>query len=107
MATSENCQLLNPFGSSSSSIADQPSSPYFLNGRENPGTILVSQLLSTNNYPTWSRSMTNTLGFVERSIAKPLDLDSPLFQAWWRCNNMVLKQEILSSIDVSSTLSRI
>ena len=32
-----------------------------------------------------------TLGFVDRSIAEPLDLDSPLFQAWWRCNNMVLK----------------
>ena len=110
MVTSENSQPPIPTRSSYySSIVDQPFSPYFLHNGQNEiiqrlteikmpnifplyflhngeisGTILVLQLLSTINQPTWSRLMTkNKLGFVDESNAKSSDPDSPLFQVWW------------------------
>lgn len=59
---------------SSSKMDDEnsnPSSPYFLPPADNPGTVIVSQpLLSTENYPSWSRvvllslSERNKFGFV-------------------------------------------
>ncbi|OMO94195.1 hypothetical protein CCACVL1_06115 [Corchorus capsularis] len=48
-----------------------PTSPYFLHSSDHPGAILVSSLLNGDNYPTWSRAITNALkaknkfGFVD------------------------------------------
>nr|XP_023886309.1 uncharacterized protein LOC111998447 [Quercus suber] len=98
MASAENTSShsTNPIGSSAIAVdVDKPSSPYFLPSAENPGIILVSQPLTAENYLHCSRSMTkalsamNKLGFVDGSIPEPSDPDSPLFQAWWRCNDMV------------------
>jgi hypothetical protein len=35
--------------------------PYFLHPNENPALVLVTPLLSGNNYHSWSRSMTVAL----------------------------------------------
>lgn len=34
-----------------------PSNPLFLHPSDNPGTILVAELLNGGNYVNWSRSM--------------------------------------------------
>lgn len=79
---------------SSTSITEDPSSPYFLHHSDNPGTILVTHLLSGQNYNTWVRSMTmaltakNKLGFANGSIKSPSPTD-PLSNSWIRCNSMV------------------
>ena len=49
-------------------------SPFFLHHGESPGAILVTQLLTEDNYPTWARAMRmaldakSKLGFVDGSI---------------------------------------
>ncbi|XP_022893723.1 uncharacterized protein LOC111408153 [Olea europaea var. sylvestris] len=56
--------------------------------QNNPGANLVSDLLTTNNYETWSRSMQralrakNKLGFINGKISKPLNPTDDLFEAW-------------------------
>ncbi|KAA8532464.1 hypothetical protein F0562_032497 [Nyssa sinensis] len=47
--------------SSSSHSSDDPANPYFLYHGDSPGTLLVSQLLTGENYNTWNRSMTMAL----------------------------------------------
>ncbi|PNX92984.1 hypothetical protein L195_g016132 [Trifolium pratense] len=48
--------------------------PYFMHPNENPSLILVTPLLSGNNYHSWSRSMTialrykNKLQFINGSL---------------------------------------
>lgn len=50
---------------------------YFLRNSDNPGTPLVSQLPTENNYHQWSRSISIALsaklklGLVDGSVAKP------------------------------------
>ena len=39
---------------------------------------------------TKALSTKNNLGFVDGSILEPSNPDSPLFQASWRCNDMVI-----------------
>ena len=57
--------------SSSNNEPDDLISPYFLHHSDNLGTLLVSQVLTGDNYPTWSRAITmafeakNNLGFVD------------------------------------------
>ncbi|KAG2707303.1 hypothetical protein I3760_05G142600 [Carya illinoinensis] len=49
-------------------------SPFFLHPSDNPGVVLVTQILLSDNYHTWSRSMTmalsakNKLGFVDGQL---------------------------------------
>ena len=75
--------------------AEDTSSPYFLHPSDNPGVILVPQLLIGSNYSTWSRSFItallakNKLVFVDGSILRP-NRDDLLYQAWFRCNSMVV-----------------
>ena len=72
-----------------------PSSAYYLHPGENPGAVLVHPQLSEKNYHSWSRNMKrallskNKLKFVDGSIDMPEHHD-PLFEAWERCNVMVL-----------------
>lgn len=76
--------------------------PYYLHHGDSPRTILVSQLLQADNYPTWSRSMImalsvkNKIGFIDGSITKP-STSSSQYVVWLRCNNMVISW-ILNSI---------
>ncbi|KAJ8759783.1 hypothetical protein K2173_009884 [Erythroxylum novogranatense] len=71
------------------------SSPYFLHPNENPSLVLVSSVLTSLNFNSWSRAMQmallskNKLKFVDDSILPPPVADS-LFPAWECCNNMVI-----------------
>jgi len=89
--------------SSSSSLIENSSSPFYLNNGDHPGSILVSQPLIGSNYNTWSRSVIvsliakNKMGFIDGSISKPSPDDEVLFHAWTCCNDMIVAW-ILNSI---------
>ncbi|KAL0458381.1 UNVERIFIED_CONTAM: hypothetical protein Slati_0465300 [Sesamum latifolium] len=74
---------------------NDPANPYRLKTYDNPGTILVTELLTTENYSTWTRSMRralrakNKLGFIDGTITKP-NVTNPLFVLWERCNDMIV-----------------
>lgn len=80
---------------SSSSVNENSNSPYYLHHSDNPGTILVSTLLTGDNYPSWKRAMRmalcaqNKIGLVDGSLPKPTSAPADI-QAWKRCNFMVL-----------------
>jgi gag-polypeptide of LTR copia-type len=77
------------------SESSNPSSPYFIHHSDSPGITLVSQPLTENNYPAWSRaikialSAKNKLGFIIGTVSE-LDSESAEYPAWERCNTMVL-----------------
>ena len=70
-------------------------SPYYLHPGENPTTALVSPVLNSSNYSSWSRSMLTTLSaknkveFVDGSI-QGYASNHPFHAVWKRCNNMVV-----------------
>ena len=72
-------------GSSSSLQRDESTNQLFLHHGDSPGTILVSQPLSGDNYHTWSRSMImaltakNKVGFINGTISAPVDQSLPSF----------------------------
>ncbi|XP_017412875.1 uncharacterized protein LOC108324438 [Vigna angularis] len=72
-----------------------PSSPFYLHPGENPGITLISQILNETNYSSWSRNLKrailskNKIKFIDGNIKKPPRTD-PLFEAWERCDTMVL-----------------
>ncbi|XP_073027729.1 uncharacterized protein [Primulina eburnea] len=78
------------------SPVDDQSNPYFLHHSDNPGLLLVSQQLTGENFPSWSRATTialsvkNKLGFIDGSIPKPPESDLALTNAWIRNNNIVI-----------------
>jgi len=87
----------------SPSIFTNPASPFYLPQGESPGATLVSQLLTGENYNTWSRSMImaltakKKLAFIDGSLPQPA-LDAGVeYQAWVRCNNMI-SSWILNSV---------
>ncbi|KAH9650422.1 protein kinase domain-containing protein [Citrus sinensis] len=63
--------------------------------------VLVSPLLTSDNYGTWVRAMTmalrakNKLGFVDGTISKPDD-DEDDGGRWQRCNDLALWDELNS-----------
>ncbi|KHN42498.1 hypothetical protein glysoja_031434, partial [Glycine soja] len=69
--------------------------PFYLHPGESPTTTLVSPLLDSSNYNSWSRSMITALSaknkvkFIDGSI-KRYALDHVLHTSWKRCNNMVV-----------------
>lgn len=75
--------------------SQNPSSPFFLHPGENPGYVLVSPPLHGENYYHWSRAMIralsskNKIKFINGSLSSPATSD-PLFDAWQRCNHMVV-----------------
>ncbi|XP_042028691.1 uncharacterized protein LOC121775724 [Salvia splendens] len=75
--------------------SDNTTSPYFLHPSDNPGVALVPQLLIGSNYSTWGCSFItallakNKLVFVDESILRP-NGDDLLYQAWIRCNSIVV-----------------
>ncbi|KAF5445535.1 hypothetical protein F2P56_034581 [Juglans regia] len=73
-----------------------PGNPFRLDNGDNPAVILVTDLLTTDNYATWSRAMRralrakNKLGFISGAIPQPIDPEDPLLELWERCNDMVV-----------------
>ena len=53
---------------------EDPRSPFFLHHGDTPGAILITQLLTEDNYPNWARAMRmaldvkSKLGIVDGSI---------------------------------------
>lgn len=90
---------------------NDPNDPFYLHHSDQPGIVLVSQLLTEENYNTWSRAMTtalsvkNKVGFINGSIKGPtstLEIDT---QQWTRCNDLVkswllnlMSQDIAASV---------
>lgn len=76
-------------------VGDDVQNPYFLHSGDHPGLILVTHVLTGNNYNTWIRAMQmalnakNKLGFVDGSIAQSHATD-PLARTWSHYNSMVL-----------------
>ena len=73
-----------------------PANPFRLDHGDNPAITLVSELLTTDNYATWSRAMRralrakNKIGFINGNLLQPTDSMDPLFDLWERCNDMVV-----------------
>lgn len=69
--------------------------PYFMHPNENLVLVLVSPLLSTNNYHSWSKSMAmtlrskNKLHFINDNLPRPLDEDHNSI-VWDQCNTMIM-----------------
>jgi len=76
-------------------FATNPSNPYYLHPNENPSLILVTPLLDSKNYSSWSRAMKvaliskNKLRFVDDTFQCPSSTNV-LHEQWIRCNNVVL-----------------
>ncbi|XP_035539419.1 uncharacterized protein LOC118343975 [Juglans regia] len=75
---------------------NNPTNPYRLDHGDNPSLPLVPDLLTIENYTTWSRAMCralrakNKLGFIDGTFSKPKDPKDPLHEAWERCNDLVV-----------------
>nr|KYP40762.1 hypothetical protein KK1_037893 [Cajanus cajan] len=69
--------------------------PLFLHPGENPALVLVTPLLSDNNFQQWKHDMLVALEtknkdqFVLGTLPCPASSD-PLLKAWRRCNKMVM-----------------
>ncbi|XP_012837652.1 PREDICTED: uncharacterized protein LOC105958190 [Erythranthe guttata] len=86
-----------------------------------PGLNLVSQLLTGDNYSSWSRAVTisltvkNKLGFLTGAIPCPIEADDPAtHNAWVRNNHMVfswllnsISKEIQPSVIYSSSATEV
>ncbi|XP_021771486.1 uncharacterized protein LOC110735604 [Chenopodium quinoa] len=93
---------------SSQSVIQDVNSVYYIHPSENPTVSLVSEKFNGDNYADWKKgmilafSMKNKLVFIDGSLTKP-DSGDPMFNAWERCNNMVISY-LLRSMD--NTLSK-
>lgn len=85
--------------------------PYRLDNGDNSTIALVTDLLSNKNYVSWSRSMRralrtkNKINSVNGDFQRPAALDDPLFDAWDRCNDVMISWiHNFVSISVKSSL---
>ncbi|KAH0686658.1 hypothetical protein KY284_017211 [Solanum tuberosum] len=89
--------------------------PYFLTTSDSPGMNLININFNGTTYGNWRRgvlislSAKNKLGFINGTCKKPEE-DTPLFEQWRRCNDMVLawllnslSREIAESVIYSQT----
>lgn len=85
-----------------SNSPDNMHSPYHLHSSDHPGLVLTTEALDGTNYSIWTIAMTtsleakNKLGFIDGSIAMPVETD-PFHKIWCRCNSMV-KSWLLNSV---------
>ncbi|XP_072080878.1 uncharacterized protein [Arachis hypogaea] len=101
---------------SSSNVAQDPINPFYIHPSENLTSVLVTPVLTGNNYHSWCRSFSmaiiskNKYGFL--SIPSPLT-DDPLFPIWEHCNNLLswlfhsLSPSITQSVVYFSTASSV
>ncbi|MCH80704.1 retrovirus-related Pol polyprotein from transposon TNT 1-94, partial [Trifolium medium] len=96
-----------------------PLNPFFIHHSDHPGLVLVSHLLTEENYRSWRRAMLialgakNKVGFVDGSIPQPPDND-PQYALWLRNDNVVaswllnsVSKELTANIIYSSTAAAI
>ncbi|XP_058215717.1 uncharacterized protein LOC131326844 [Rhododendron vialii] len=93
----------NEKGSDSNDALGSTNDPFFIPHSDSPTAVLVTPLLSGDNYGTWLRAMTmalrakNKLGFVDGSIEMPNDTSK--LRQWERCNDLV-SSWILNSTEI-------
>ncbi|XP_057975462.1 uncharacterized protein LOC131162874 [Malania oleifera] len=81
---------------SSRNLSDDSSSVYYLHPSDNPGALLVSEILTGANYIAWSRSISialtvkNKIAFIGGTLLQSNSGDSRIQIAWLRANNLVL-----------------
>ncbi|KAJ0074847.1 hypothetical protein Patl1_33900 [Pistacia atlantica] len=72
-----------------------PTSPFFLNPNDRPGTLLTNHLLTLENYHSWARTVRRSLrikkklGFIDGTLLEPSTTDDSL-EPWLECNDMVV-----------------
>ena len=85
--------------------SQNPSSPFYVHPSESPSTVLVTPVLTGNNYHSWSRSFKmalvskNKMGFLNGAIPIPTPTD-PLFPSWEHCNTLIMSW-LLNSLSSS------
>ena len=84
---------------SGSNLTEQNSNsndPFYVHHSDNPGSILVSQVLTGENYASWSRSMMialsakNKFEFVDGTIPRPDNSNPERLKLWFRNNNIII-----------------
>lgn len=97
------CLILTPVVPTQSHLTEDAISPFFFHLGKNPNVVLVTHPLTSENYNSWSRSMTmallakNRLGFINGTLLKPSNPTHLMLAPWMRCNNMV-NSWILNSV---------
>ncbi|KAL5787778.1 hypothetical protein ACOSP7_004727 [Xanthoceras sorbifolium] len=92
----------------SNSISPTYHSPFYIHPSNSPGTVLISQLLNGDNYPTWRHAMRmalstkNKMGFITGTIIKPQSPKAKIVE-WERCNDMVLSWLLILSLQILLT----
>lgn len=89
-----------------------PFNPFHIDIGDNLTVTLVLDLLTTNNFVSWSWAVScalhakNKLGFITSSLSKPIDTVHPLLKAWEWCNDLMVSwlQNSLSA-SVKSSLA--
>lgn len=77
--------------------------PYYLHHSESLGFVLVSQLLTGDNYNSWSQaiqialSVKNKTGFIDGTLPKPNPSEQSNYNAWMHNNKLVISW-ILNSV---------
>ncbi|KAB5569310.1 hypothetical protein DKX38_003103 [Salix brachista] len=106
-ASSQNPKHISPYFNFT-----DPNNPYRIENGDHTSLVLVTELLTTENYITWSRAMRralrakNKLGFISGNIARPVNEEDPLFEMWERCNDIVVSWiQNAVSIDIKHTLA--
>lgn len=89
----DNTTLSSSATNGGSRNAIDESSPYYVH---NPVIVLVSPVLTRQNYHQWAQSMElslitkNRIGFIDGTIPIPSKTDS-MFSTWRRANNLVVR----------------
>lgn len=87
--------------------------PFRIENGDNPTVALVSNLFDANNYVSWSCAISrvlrtnNKLRFIIGALPKPANSFSPLFEAWERCNDLMvswLQNFVSASVKTSLAL---
>lgn len=91
--TENSCSFAGNSSSITQSVLENHANLYYLHHYDNTSLVIVFDLLTENNYTSWSRSMIialivkNKMGFVDGSLSQPLRHQ---LSSWKICNNVVI-----------------
>jgi len=110
--------ISSPLADHSTPITTLNSDPCVIHHSDNPSTVLVTPLLTGDNYGSWSRAVTmalrakNKFGFIDGSLTSPKKKED--IPTWQRCNDLVaswilnsVSTEIRPSILYAETVAQI
>ena len=110
MADDNTSSSINPSTTTTTTTAaaTHASSPYYLHPSDNPGSLITSVSLTSDNYSEWSTELRNSLqakhkfGFIDGTIPKPES--EPDLSRWLAANSMIVGW-IRTSIDAKVRLT--